>query len=242
MSMPELDVLKLSDAALREKAKIFHAYSIVDVSELLAPELHTAMKAEAETLLGQYGRRRDFRMGATDHTPRRMANVEQKFIAANDGTILNLYDSPRLQEMVAAIVRAPIHPCPYEPEWMVITLLDQEGDTHGWHWDDYSLALVWILDAPDLDAGGILQCVPNTFWDKDHPDVLRFFLNNTIHSYHFRAGQAYLMQTSRTMHRVYPLLRGGQKRLIVNYAFATTEDLQSDISHETVEALWEPIQ
>jgi hypothetical protein len=58
---------------------------------------------------------------------------------------------------------------PYEPEQFVITALDQDGDTHGWHWDDYSFALVWIIDCPPVAYGGFVQCVPHTEWDKNDP-------------------------------------------------------------------------
>ena len=233
-------VTELSNATLEDKAKSFHANSIVDISGIFSEGLHKQMKREAENLIAENGKQREFRMDATDQTPRRMKNVEQKYIAEQNGVIASLYDDKRLHELVSNIVRDNVYSCPYEPERMVITQLDEKGATHGWHWDDYSLALVWILDAPPPETGGILQCVPNTFWDKEKPDVLRFFLKNPIYSYHFGPGQAYLMQTSRTMHRVYPLLDNEHRRLIVNFAFATEEDMRSDISHETVEALWEP--
>lgn len=70
-----------------------------------------------------------------------------------------VYSSTALRGAPSEIADDTVFECPYEPEQYVITELTAVGDTHGWHWDDYSFALVWVIDCPPVEHGGFVQCV-----------------------------------------------------------------------------------
>jgi hypothetical protein len=224
---------------LTRKTDEFAANSIARLTDLFTGTCFHALEQEADRLVTRWGERRDFRMHPTGGTPRRMTNVAQSVIEKDSPLVVRIYQNKRLRRAISSIVGAPVFDCPYPPERFVITKLHQVGDTHGWHWDDYPFALVWILKAPALESGGILQCVPNTCWDKKDPQILAQLVNHPVHSYFFASHEAYLMNTRTTLHRVYPLLRAGTERLILNCAFAVEEDLSNhNITHETVAELW----
>ncbi|WP_433685742.1 HalD/BesD family halogenase [Nocardia sp. CA-119907] len=113
-------------------------------------------------------------------------------------------------------------PYPYEPEQFVITRLEEPGDTHGLHWDDYSFALVWVAECPPTDGGGFVEWIPDTVWDKAKPEVARLVRDRVVHTLSVSAGDVYLMRTNTTLHRVYPIRH--RRRTIVNMAFASTGD------------------
>jgi hypothetical protein len=143
---------------------------------------------------------------------------------------------PSLTGALSAVAGDDVLPCPYEPEQYVITRLECCGDTHGWHWDDYAFALVWIVECPPAADGGIVQGVPGTRWNKDRPRIQQILENNPVHSWEVRPGEAYLMRTDTTLHRVHPITNG--RRTIVNMAYACRDDLAKRPSHETMDTLW----
>ncbi|WP_433931763.1 hypothetical protein AB3662_45570 [Sorangium cellulosum] len=231
---------RLDDSSgwLAEKSREFDVSSIVKISELFPSSLFEVLEKEAARLVDNHGVRREFSMEATDGTPRRMTNVAQSLIELHSPVIENLYRDPLLRKAICAIVGRPILDCPYAPERYIITKLHRLGDTHGWHWDDYSIAVVWILRAPPMEAGGILQCVPRTEWNKHHPRIVSQFVKLPIWSFHFTSGDVYIMSSRTVLHRVYPILREGVDRLILNCAYALESDLHGESTHETVEKLW----
>lgn len=203
----------------------------------LVPDATTRRLAvEAERLVAEHGVRREFAMAATGGTPRRMRNVRQAEIARYGTDVAATYHDPDLRAALSVVAGEEVLPCPYEPERFVITELTESGDTHGWHWDDYRFALVWVIDCPPLEHGGFLQCVPNTLWHKGNPQLHRQFVSNPIHSYELHPGDVYLMRSDTTLHRVYPITAG--RRLIVNMGYAGRHDLAKQIDHETMDTLW----
>ena len=180
------------------------------------------------------GVRRDLVVAETGSTPRRMRNVTRAEIVEHGSVIPAVYVAAALS--VGQIVGEPVFSCPYEPEQFVITQLEAAGDTHGWHWDDYSFALVWIAECPPEVDGGFVECVPDTVWDKRCPRVRQILRYRRVHRLAVGAGEVYLMRTNTTLHRVHPIHRG--RRTIVNMAFAAVGELCAEVSHETMDALW----
>jgi hypothetical protein len=215
----------------------FHKNGFALVPYVLPDDVKELVAAEVRDLLDRRSVRRDVRFAATGNSPRRMRNVGASEIRERHGTIRELYESPALLGALAAVAGEPVLPCPYEPEQYVITHLERQGDTHGWHWDDYSFGLIFIVDCPPTDLGGFVQTVPNTRWDKADPRVFDQLINNSIRSYALRPGDLYLLRTDTTMHRVHPI-EPGATRTIINMAYAAERDLHKDISHETMEDLF----
>jgi hypothetical protein len=220
------------DEACRDFARIGHA----KMSFLAPPSVKQAIADEVHELLDTVGVRRDLRFRETGDTPRRMRNVTREQIVARGAVVPLVYRCEPLLKVLGDIAGEPVHPCPYEPEQFVITSLDREGDTHGWHWDDYAFALVWIIESPPVEDGGFVQFVPGTTWDKDRPAINEAFVQQPIHSMALAPGDLYFIRTDTTLHRVYPIKNG--RRRIVNMGYASSSNLAQEPSHETMDQLW----
>lgn len=221
---------------LGEIRQQFLKHGVVQISFLAPEAVKELLAIEAEELVTSHGRRHALAFPETGNTERHMRNVRRDQIKAFGSIIPAVYSVPTLREVLATIAGEEVLECPYEPEQFVITALDQPGDTHGWHWDDYSFALVWVVDCPPVAYGGFVQCVSHTEWDKNDPRLHRWFVTRPIHSIELVPGDLYLMRTDTTLHRVYPITAG--RRLIVNMGYASRGDLTKQISHETMNNLW----
>ncbi|MBS0444624.1 MAG: hypothetical protein JSR59_01625 [Proteobacteria bacterium] len=238
MKRPMLNLNQIGADAIREARRRFLAEGLVRLPLLLSPQDRRLLLDEAVGLLDACGKRRDFKMEQTDGSPRRMRNVGGKDVAARSPMLCELYNDRQLRELVSAVIGEPALACPYDQERIVVTSLQQIGDTHGWHWDDYSIALVWVLQAPPIASGGLVQCVPHTRWNRDAPQILEHIVSSPIRTYYFDSGEIYLMQTRDTLHRVHPIVKLGCERIIMNFAYATKADTDLVDNHETVDALW----
>lgn len=208
----------------------------VHVTFLFSVEVRSAVAAEAIRLVEQSGIRRDLVVAETGGTPRRMRNVTRAQVAENGLVIPRLYRSAAVVSALEQVVGERLFRCPHLPEQFVITCLEGVGDTHGWHWDDYCFALVWIAECPPTADGGVVECVSDTIWDKQRPGVEALLKERGVHRLEVGPGDVYLMRTDTTLHRVSPLRQG--RRTIVNMAFATADDLCREVSHETMDSLW----
>jgi hypothetical protein len=222
---------------IAELQRQFKERSMVPLRGFCPPELYDALKAEVFRLIDTHGVARDMVLEITDNTPRHMTTVGQPVIKREGDIIPAVYDSPALGDVLSRIVGERVFQCPYAGEHYVISRLKKSGDTHGWHWDDYSYGFVLIVEAPDYRDGGFVQCVPNTSWDKRNPDVHAALLESQVHSYAFSAGDAYLLRTDTTMHRVFPI-RGNGRRTIVNMTWANADNLARPLTHETNDILF----
>lgn len=220
----------------RRARQEFRATGFAKVGFLLAVSLRESVGAEVLRLVERAGVRRDLRFAETGNTPRRMRNVRQAEIDTLGTVIPRVYESTSLRKALSTVAGEPLLPCPYLPERYVITRLERSGDTHGWHWDDYAFALVWVIECPPSADGGSVQGVPHTRWNKHDAGVDRILAEGPIHSWQLRPGDAYLLRTDTTMHRVEPIRRG--RRTILNMAFASRHDLTRSVSHETMDNLW----
>lgn len=221
-------------AAVRQQ---FQEEHVVPLRGLCPPDLLRAMQAEASGIMDGHGVDRKFNFDITDGSPRQMTTVGQPVIKEHGPLIDALYFAPSMADLLAKVVGETVHTCPYAGEHYVISRLGKSGDTHGWHWDDYTYGLIVVLEAPDYRDGGFVQAVPHTSWDKKNPDVHGALLKSQVRSYALDAGDAYVIKTDTTMHRVYPI-RGETRRTIVNMTWASDGDLKRDITHETNDLLF----
>jgi hypothetical protein len=206
----------------------FERFGMIRVNHLIPPEWREGVRAEVLSLLDGHAERRDLFLATTGYTPRAMYVVQSELIAANGVLIPGIYRSPVFLQTLADIAGQDLYPCPQADEEFLITRLERKGDTHGWHWGDFSFALIWIIQAPPIAAGGLLQCVPHTTWDKQNPRIFEHLTENPINSYHFQSGEAYLMRTDTTLHRVMPLVQD-TTRIILNMTWASAGDLARPI-------------
>jgi hypothetical protein len=216
----------------------FRDEHIVPLRGFCPPELFAPLKNEVIGLMERFGVSRDCVLEITDNTPRHMTTVGQPVIKANGPLTHALYFSPVLRDFLSSVVGEDLATCPYAGEHYVISRLRKSGDTHGWHWDDYAYGFVLILEAPNYRDGGFVQAVPHTAWDKQNPDVHGALLKSQVHSYAFEPGDAYVVKTDTTMHRVYPIRGENVTRTIINTTWANAADIATPKTHETNDLLF----
>ncbi|MGV9567156.1 HalD/BesD family halogenase [Streptomyces sp. NPDC003480] len=230
-SAPQLDDVPVrpDGRRLRRMAEHFHRYGMVTVTDLIGEATRGRVRAETARLLGSHAERRDLRLATTGFTRRSMSVVPSEVIRDSGGPIADLYSHPDLVRALEDIAGERLYPCPKSDENFLITRQERRGDTHGWHWGDFSFALIWVVQAPPIDVGGLLQCVPHTSWDKSSPQIHRYLVDNPIHTYHFASGDVYFLRTDTTLHRTVPL-REDATRIILNMTWAGARDLNRDIA------------
>ncbi len=213
---------------LRRWSQTFRRRGIVTVTDLLPLELRDTMRAEAVSLLDRFAERRDLRLATTDYTRRSMSVVTSETIGPNSAVLRDLYGNGDLRANLESIARESLHDCPKLDEEFLISRHEKAGDTHGWHWGDFSFALIWVLVAPPIDAGGLLQCVPHTDWNKAEPNIYRYLVENQIDTYVFESGDVYFLRTDTTLHRTLPL-REDVTRIMLNMTYAGERDLGANL-------------
>jgi hypothetical protein len=201
------------------------------VTEAIPPPVFKIVQDEVLRLVSG-GIRRDFLMKQTSDTPRRMRNVSRHAIAKESQIIPAVYECRALTNFLGIVADDELVPC-WDDEQYIITAQDKKGDTHGWHWDDFPFSLIWIIECPEVDCGGMLQCVPHTRWDKENPTVNETLVNNVIRTYHHRPGDVYFFRSDTTLHRTVPLSRDAV-RIILNTSWASRFDRRQFVSHETM--------
>lgn len=223
------------DAATKRLGRTFCRTGYVKLRQLVPDEIRAMVHEEVKRLFTE-AHRIDIRLPATGDTPRKMSTVGARRIAERGRVIPAIYDSEPLQRLLGRITGEPLFSCPWEGERYVITRQERSGDTHGWHWDDYAFSLIWVVEAPE-GPGGTLQCVPDTVWDKENPEVERYLADREVFSYPHVAGDLYFLRSDTTLHRTIPLTTDAP-RTILNTSWASEEDLAKSKSHETMEAMF----
>lgn len=176
-------------------------------------------------------------MSQTANSPRKMVNVKRDYIKDNAVIIPELYKSEVFRKLFGSIVGEEFIDCPYEPEEYIVNALFKPKDTHGWHWDDYKYGIVMAIDVPDPEYGGYIQVAPNTNWDRDNPSIEKALFSSYIKSFRLEQGDAYILRTDTGLHRVAPIKKGA-KRVIINMVWATKQEQDKQVCHETMEALF----
>jgi hypothetical protein len=208
----------------------FQQNQVVKLGELVSPKIESLIQSEARALLAQHGKRRELTLKATGGTPRSYTSVDRDNIHQHNGSIKRFFESETVRAYLGDIVGEPVFRVPYAPEEYIINSQNQSGDTHGWHFDDYTYALIWVVDAPGPFDGGRVEFVNFTEWDKAAPRQQLISLP---------AGCCYIMKARYALHRVAPILNDATRTVIV-FTFASQADLDDQtISHETMEQIYD---
>lgn len=210
----------------------------VRVSDLLPEDLKEEVRAEARQIVELFERRIDIRVPETYNTQRKLGSVNVRDIRQHGTIIPRLYDSPQLRRGLNEAAGHQVFDCDWENERMTMTRQTKLGDTHGWHWGDYQYALIFIIDHPPIDHGGMLQCVPHTTWNKSNSDIFRILTENPIATYYHEGGDIYFFRTDTTLHRTYPLEKEGT-RIILNFTYDGPDGIDRQRSHETQSAIYD---
>lgn len=208
-----------------------------EISGFMPRDLHQAALDELESLFSTQSKRRDLTIRQSENTPRKLTILDRDTL--NDGSriIPSIFRARKLYELLELIVGESVHSVPYIPEEFIASRLHKAGDEHGWHWDDYTWALVWIFKMPGEDNGGSVEFVKRVQWNHANPQIEGIVERGPVLKRHPRVGSAYLLKADTALHRVSPLRESGE-RLIVCYSFASSGDLAHEVSHDSMEALY----
>ncbi len=237
----QLHLQGLSSDVTMDLRTQFQRDQVVKLGQLVPPNIVSQIQSEARNLLAQHGKRRDLTLKATGGTPRSYTSVDRDNIHHHNGSIRSFFESEAVREYLGDIVGEPVFRVPYEPEEYIINSQNQSGDTHGWHFDDYTYALIWLVDAPGPFDGGRVEFVNFTEWDKAAPreQLVSLLCERTVQSLHVPAGSCYIMKARYALHRVAPILNDATRTVIV-FTFASQADLDDQtISHETMEQIYD---
>lgn len=219
---------EFSDDDIFSLTETFRRDGFIKVSRIVPDSLRQSVREEASQLLDSYAERRDLRLETTDNTPRKMSVVHSEYIAEHSEYIRAIYQSKALRDFLHGLAGEELITCPSADELFLITRQEKPGDTHGWHWGDFTYALIWLLESPPLDCGGMLQCVPHSCWNKKNPQINRYLVENPIRTYSFEPGDIYLLKTDTTLHRTVPLEKDAL-RVILNMTWASLADTQKKL-------------
>lgn len=227
----------VDDTTVWRLGQTYSRQGYVKLRDLVPQELKDMLRAEVDALIGAHSVRREIRIKETGNTKRFMRNVSQPKIAAHGRLIPAIYQSNALKTFLGRLANDELIGTPWREEEYIITRQEKAGDTHGWHWGDYSHTLIWVLEAPSLDAGGMLQCVPHTVWDKANPRVHEHLVDNPISTYALESGDIYFLKSDTTLHRTVPLVKDCV-RIILNHCWASATKAQKEVAHETMAQLF----
>ena len=151
-------------------------------------------------------------MECMDNSPRRMNVVNGNSIEKWSEFIPKFYNDAKILDFLSEVVGERVLPLVDDIDRYVINQLQMSSDTFGAHYDDYPLSFVIILESPGLDGGGYAEMVPNAHsLSQLDENPIRLPLN---------AGDAYILKTDTTAHRVAPLKRD-TLRTAINLAYTT---------------------
>jgi len=165
-----------------------------------------------------------------------MTIVSHSNMVKDSQVIKEVYESKVLKDFLQRIARQEMQEYISDDEGLFIANQQYPGDTHGWHWGDYSYALIWILETPLISNGGMLQCVPHTSWDKRNPRINQYLCENKIDTYGFKSGDVYFLKTDTTLHRTVEL-KEAATRVILNMTWGTDADCKR-FAEQNIEDTW----
>ncbi|KUL34644.1 MULTISPECIES: HalD/BesD family halogenase [Actinoplanes] len=226
------------DNKVRALSQHFRREGYVKLSGLVSPEIFAAVTKETHDILDLHAKRIDIHLKETGNTPRFMSTVSQAAIAADAKLIPAVYESPALKGFLSRIAAEEVMDCPWEGEKYIIIRQERVGDTHGWHWGDFPFTVIWIIEAPATEFGGMLQTVPHTDWNKEDPQVSEYLINNVIKTWPHSTGELYFLRSDTTLHRTIPL-NADRTRIILNTCWGNAATAGRPQSHETMEAMFD---
>lgn len=219
---------------LRDRYK---SENYLELDPFVPADLQTAALTELEELFAENARRRDLIVAQSGNTPRRYSNIDRDSINERGTVIPAIYRAPALYTLLEDLVGEPVLPVPYLPEEYIASRLHEPNDVHGWHWDDYTWALVWVFKMPPAEHGGSLEYIKDAPWDRANPQPEKLVAQGPVWTRHPGTGSAYLLKADTALHRVKPL-SVADERMIVCYSFATQADLARPVDHSSMAELY----
>ena len=211
---------------------------IIDLTPFISTDRLKEIAMEAQDALKLYGKRKEFVSINGGNTPRLMMTVGKPRIDLTGNRIGSFYNDIRVRELISLIAGEPVNPIEYENEQYVINCLMAGGDTHGWHFDDYSYALVCIVEATPFGTGGCVEYIPNCndgTHRANYNDLERIIKDSTTQQVWYPSQSIYLMRSLTTLHRVNPI-QPGYRRVSIAMSYGIGSDIVQD--HQNIVDLY----
>ncbi len=208
----DIDLSVFATEESSQAAERFDDCGYIPLPGLLTPAGLDQLRSEVKALT-PLTQRRDFVMECMGGTPRNMTTLGGELITEQAPGISNLYQSAQLMDALGVLLQKQIVVADDPVERHVLNILHKAGDTHGYHIDDYPIAVVMFIESPTCPEGcGRLEFCPAAVGESDspvdHPPFTR--------SHH--AGDAYVLRSDRLNHRVQPI-HDGCLRTVLNFAY-----------------------
>lgn len=226
------------DDKVRELSQHFRREGYVKLKNLVSEEIFAAVTAETHRVLDLHAKRIDIKLKETGNSPRYMSTVSQDNVKKDSQLVDAIYESTALKSFLSRLAEEEVVNCPWEGEKYIIIRQEKQGDTHGWHWGDFPFTVIWIIEAPGSEYGGMLQCVPHTNWNKDDPRVHDYLIKHPIRTFAHETGDMYFLRSDTTLHRTIPL-NADKTRIILNTCWGSRATANREQSHETMEAMFD---
>jgi len=195
--------------------KLFTEEGYVPLPGFLTASGLDALRREVDHL-ESVATRRDFNMECMNDTPRHMTTVGGHVISDESPLICDLYGDPEVMQFLRDVTGLDLIAAPDLVERHVANFLHLPGDVHGAHFDDYPVALLLFVETPGApEDGGLLEFLANA------GDLAEIGGPGTRRAFHV-SGDAYVLRTDTTAHRVTALSRPC-RRVVLNFAYATPE-------------------
>jgi len=228
--------------SIGELKRSLESDGLVQLDNILPSNIKINLHSQAKRLIETEAQRRNLKLDATGGTRRSYVSVGRDTIKKDKGVITDFFNNPAIRDYLTKIAGKRLLPVPYKPEEYIINSQQKAGDTHGWHFDNYSFALIWIVEAPEALSGGRLEYINGVKWDKNSPrkQLIELLTSKVVKSKFIPSGSCYLMRTREVLHRVAPLTNDS-KRTVIIFTYASDDDISdSSISHETMEEIYAP--
>lgn len=223
--------------ALNQSSEHLNRFGIVNATHFFDESIIKMLQIEMEQALVDYGVRKDFLSEHTDGTPRHMFTVNKRSLDQSSPLFSEFYHSKDVLKLLKLLACLKVNSLPWDDEKYLINALIKPKDVHGWHWDDYAYAFVFIGDCPPEEYGGNIECVPHSNSGKEKKCVYTVLENSPVSVYHFTPGSFYFMRSDRTLHRVAPI-KEGYRRISLTMSYCDNEDLKKDMDHKTIYDLY----
>lgn len=210
----DIDLAVFATNECIEAAQRFDDCGYIPLPGLLTTAGLSQLRAEVDALF-PLTQRRDFVMECMGGTPRNMTTLGGELITERAPGISAVYQSSELMGALGVLLKKKIVVADDPVERHVLNILHKAGDTHGYHVDDYPIALVMFVESPTCPEGcGRLEFCPATGDGsadanlESHPSFTRSH----------QAGDAYILRSDRLNHRVQPI-HDGCLRTVLNFAY-----------------------
>ncbi|MBJ7536731.1 HalD/BesD family halogenase [Marinomonas transparens] len=228
------DFSELQLANLKEK---FKTCGLVNVRNILSKDMWKQLVSETNNIVKEHGIKRNISLEHSDNTRRALTTVGNELCRNNGPCMSAIYDNEAFLNFISEIAGERVSIFPNPVEQLAVSLMTEPGDTHGWHWDDCSFALIWMIECPPPSFGGFTQLVPNTGHEKGKTNIFEVLTQHSIESHYFPQESFYFFRSGNFLHQVHPLVKP-TRRLIINMDFVSDSDLKRKLDTSTTELFY----